>query len=252
VSRVQLTIGSPIGPNMLLCTLLVKYNGLIGPSGIVHLTKVVKQTARPNVETDVLPVLRKQNGFKDEITFLAGDRAEAVAISLWDRKENADNYSRDTYPEVLKTLAKVVEGTPKVENYEVCELDIPQDRRAQVGPGLSKSQRSVQGSGGGRVRPPFPTGHAAGWLRSTPLSTQRSWTASSHISPRENVSSPSPIRLGNAESSRLGGAVRRRATRLSVGSGTRSGSHDQVEPHRRGLRSEFRWAPPRRGWLRPS
>ena len=90
-----------------------------GASEIVHLTKIVKQAARPNVETDVLPVLRKQNGFKDEITFLAGDRAEAVAISLWDRKENADNYSRDTYPEVLKTLAKVVEGTPKVENYEV-------------------------------------------------------------------------------------------------------------------------------------
>jgi len=51
------------------------------------------------LETDVLPVLRKQNGFKDEITFLAADGAEAVAISLWDRKKNADNYSRDTYPE---------------------------------------------------------------------------------------------------------------------------------------------------------
>jgi hypothetical protein len=71
------------------------------------------------LETDVLPVLRKQNGFRDEITFLAADRAEAIAISLWDRKENADNYSRDTYPEVLKSLAKVVEGTPKVESYEV-------------------------------------------------------------------------------------------------------------------------------------
>src|SRR2546426_8495791 len=29
---------------------------------------------------------------------------DAVAISLWDRKENADAYSRDTYPEVLKNL----------------------------------------------------------------------------------------------------------------------------------------------------
>src|SRR6266568_1946767 len=46
------------------------------------------------LETDVLPILRRQNGFKDEITFLAADGAEAVAISLWDRKENADNYSR--------------------------------------------------------------------------------------------------------------------------------------------------------------
>jgi len=71
------------------------------------------------LETDVLPILRKQNGFKDEITFVAPDRSEAVAISLWDRKENADAYSRDTYPEVLKSLAKVVDGTPQVENYEV-------------------------------------------------------------------------------------------------------------------------------------
>jgi hypothetical protein len=71
------------------------------------------------LEKDVLPLLRKQNGFKDEISFVAPDRSEAVAISLWDRKENADNYSRDVYPQVLTNLAKVVEGTPKVEGYEV-------------------------------------------------------------------------------------------------------------------------------------
>jgi heme-degrading monooxygenase HmoA len=71
------------------------------------------------LETDVLPLLRKQNGFKDEITFVAPDGAEAIAISLWDRKESAEAYGRDTYPEVLKSLAKVIEGTPEVENYEV-------------------------------------------------------------------------------------------------------------------------------------
>jgi len=71
------------------------------------------------LERDVLPLLRKQNGFKDEISFVAPDRSEAIAISLWDRKENADNYSRDIYPQVLTSLAKVVEGTPKVEAYEV-------------------------------------------------------------------------------------------------------------------------------------
>jgi len=71
------------------------------------------------LEKDVLPLLRKQNGFKDEISFVASDRSEAVAISLWDRKENADAYSRDVYPQVLKSLTKVLEGTPKVESYEV-------------------------------------------------------------------------------------------------------------------------------------
>jgi hypothetical protein len=70
-------------------------------------------------ENDVLPLLRKQNGFRDEISFVSPDRSEAVAISLWDRKENADNYSRNVYPQVLTSLAKVVEGTPKVEAFEV-------------------------------------------------------------------------------------------------------------------------------------
>jgi heme-degrading monooxygenase HmoA len=71
------------------------------------------------VEQDILPLLRKQNGFKDEITLLGEDGKDVVAISLWDRKESADSYSRDTYSEVLKGLATLVEGTPKVVAYEV-------------------------------------------------------------------------------------------------------------------------------------
>ena len=71
------------------------------------------------LETDVLPLLRKQNGFKDEITFVSPNGTEALAISLWEKQENADTYSRDTYPAVLQSLAKVVEGQPRVEAYEV-------------------------------------------------------------------------------------------------------------------------------------
>jgi len=71
------------------------------------------------LEQDILPLLRKQDGFKDEITFLSEGGKDAVAISLWDRKESADAYSRDTYPQVLKGLETMVEGTPKVNAYEV-------------------------------------------------------------------------------------------------------------------------------------
>ena len=70
-------------------------------------------------EKDILPMLRRQDGFKDEITFVEPNGKEAIAISLWDRKESADQYNRDTYPQVLKGLAKVVEGTPEVHSYEV-------------------------------------------------------------------------------------------------------------------------------------
>ena len=71
------------------------------------------------LENDILPLLRQQNGFKDEISFVDAARSEAVAISLWDRKEDADTYSRDTYPRVLTSLAKVIVGTPTVEAFEV-------------------------------------------------------------------------------------------------------------------------------------
>lgn len=71
------------------------------------------------VETDVLPVLRKQNGFQDEVTLVAANGADVLAISLWDKKESADAYNRDTYPEVLKSLAQVVDGTPAISGYEV-------------------------------------------------------------------------------------------------------------------------------------
>ena len=70
-------------------------------------------------ENDILPLLRKQNGFEDEITLASREGKKAVAISLWDRKESADVYSRETYPQVLKSLAKVVDGTPEVQAYEI-------------------------------------------------------------------------------------------------------------------------------------
>jgi heme-degrading monooxygenase HmoA len=71
------------------------------------------------LENEVIPVLRKQKGFKDEVTLVAPERNEAVAISFWDKKENAEAYNREKYPEILKTLSRVVDGTPKVETFEV-------------------------------------------------------------------------------------------------------------------------------------
>src|SRR6266487_4753492 len=67
------------------------------------------------LEIDVLPMLRKQAGFKDEITFLPTEGNEVLAISLWEKKENAEAYGRDTYAAVLRTLAPVVEGTRSEE-----------------------------------------------------------------------------------------------------------------------------------------
>ncbi len=71
------------------------------------------------IDKEITPLLRKQKGFQDEITFVVPGGTEAVGISLWDQKENGEAYNRGTYPQVLRALAKVVEGTPQVQTYEV-------------------------------------------------------------------------------------------------------------------------------------
>lgn len=82
------------------------------PNSVAEFTRLI--------EKETLPLLWKQKGFQDEITFVIPGGAEAVGISLWDQKENADAYGRDAYPGVLKALGKVVEGDPQVRTYEVC------------------------------------------------------------------------------------------------------------------------------------
>src|SRR5438876_6888367 len=72
------------------------------------------------LDKDIIPTLRKQKGFQDTIALVAPGGADAVGISVWDLKENAETYARSAYAGVLKALEPVVEGTPRVQTYDVC------------------------------------------------------------------------------------------------------------------------------------
>lgn len=68
-------------------------------------------------EKEVLPMLRKQDGFQEEVT-LVNNKQGAVGISLWNDRKSAETYQTATYPQVLAKLTHVIEGTPTVETYE--------------------------------------------------------------------------------------------------------------------------------------
>jgi hypothetical protein len=70
------------------------------------------------LENEILPLLRKQKGFKDEMTLSTPGSQNAIVISLWDSKANAEAYNTNTYPQVLKTLGKFIDGTPRVQTFE--------------------------------------------------------------------------------------------------------------------------------------
>jgi hypothetical protein len=76
------------------------------------------------LEKDVLPMLRKQEGFRDEVAFLVPNGTEAYAISFWESKEKAEAYGRTAYPQVLTALAKVIDRTPELQGCEVLNSTI--------------------------------------------------------------------------------------------------------------------------------
>jgi hypothetical protein len=83
-----------------------------------HLKSNMLSDYNRTLENEILPLLRKQKGFKDEITLSNPGSADVIAISLWENKAYAEAYNTNTYPEVLKTLARMIDGTPKVHTFE--------------------------------------------------------------------------------------------------------------------------------------
>jgi heme-degrading monooxygenase HmoA len=71
------------------------------------------------LENDIIPLLRKQTGFRDELAFFDKEKDEAVAMSFWDTKQDAEMYQRDIYPKVSEKMQEAIEGTPKVRAFEV-------------------------------------------------------------------------------------------------------------------------------------
>lgn len=82
------------------------------------------------LENDIVPLLRKQLGFQDEITFAIPEGNDVLAISLWDTQKNAENYDSSVYKIVLKLLVTVIDGSPKVGTTEVLHSTFHQIRTA--------------------------------------------------------------------------------------------------------------------------
>jgi heme-degrading monooxygenase HmoA len=88
----------------------------------VHVTlKAGKEKEfRGLMEREVLPMLKQQGGFREELAMVTGTRA--VGISIWDSKEDAQRYEHSAFPKVLEHLRPIIEGQPKIELFEVATL----------------------------------------------------------------------------------------------------------------------------------
>lgn len=83
----------------------------------IHLKPNMLSDYARTFEKDILPLLRKQKGFAGEIALSDPGSLDAIAISLWENKADAEAYNTNTYPQVLKTFERMIDGTPKVQTY---------------------------------------------------------------------------------------------------------------------------------------
>jgi hypothetical protein len=84
----------------------------------IHLKSNMLSDYTRTFENDTLPLLRKQKGFKDEITLSNPGSLDVIAISLWDSKSNAEAYNTNTYPEGMRTHGRMFDGPPTDQTFE--------------------------------------------------------------------------------------------------------------------------------------
>ena len=81
------------------------------PDSLVEFTKLM--------EREILPWLRKQEGFLDLMILAVPHCREVATISFWNDRSHAQAHSSTSYPEALKILDKLLDGTPYVKTFDV-------------------------------------------------------------------------------------------------------------------------------------
>jgi len=69
---------------------------------------------------DVLPILKKQDGFRNELLLV--DNEHVLAISVWSNLDSARRYESGTFPQIDKALRTVMSGKPTIETFKYDSL----------------------------------------------------------------------------------------------------------------------------------
>lgn len=88
------------------------------PNSLPEFTKLM--------DCEILPWLRRQEGFRDLIILVLSGSTEIATISFWDHQRNAEAYNSNGYPEVVKRLDELLDGTPYVKTFDVLSSTLPE------------------------------------------------------------------------------------------------------------------------------
>jgi len=91
-------------------------------------TRIVELTTKPGkneqlsatINDKVLPILKRQKGFVDEMVFVSDKEDNRVlGLSFWNTREDAEQYHRTEYPKVQEAIRPLLDAEPVIRTFEV-------------------------------------------------------------------------------------------------------------------------------------
>ena len=91
-------------------------------------TLIIEGTMKPGKKAEfntawrneILPALKKQNGFVDEILLSeTANPNRGVGLSFWKTGEDAARYQRDVFPRLVSSVQNLMDGQPTVRSFDV-------------------------------------------------------------------------------------------------------------------------------------
>jgi quinol monooxygenase YgiN len=91
-------------------------------------TRVVELTTKSGkskeltntINEKVVPTLKKQRGFVDEIVLASDTEPDRIlAIRFWNKREDAELYHREQFPNIQNSVRHLLEAEPLVRTFNV-------------------------------------------------------------------------------------------------------------------------------------
>jgi heme-degrading monooxygenase HmoA len=72
------------------------------------------------INEKVVPILKKQRGFLDEIVLVSDTEPDQVlAISFWNARQDAELYRREQFPKIQDSVRQLLETEPVIRTFNV-------------------------------------------------------------------------------------------------------------------------------------
>ena len=74
--------------------------------------------------SQILPLLKKQDGFVDEVLLFEEGSEQPRGLSFWETREQCEHYQREVFPQAKNFVQHLMHDKPKIRSFDVEAAEI--------------------------------------------------------------------------------------------------------------------------------